>query len=81
MARMLNVDNWVRLIRQLKLTRAVLAVILLCGLITVLKIGFPILKDSANNQAALILFTAVITGLLGTLTILVKSIADEDPPK
>ena len=73
-------DNWVRLIRQLKLTRAVLAVILLCGLITILKIGFPILQDSANNQAALILFTTVITGLLGALTILVKSIADADEP-
>ena len=78
---MLDVDNWVRLIRQLKLTRAVLAVILLCGLITVLKIRFPILENSGDNQAALILFTAVITGLLGTLTILVKSIADEDPPE
>lgn len=72
-------NKWIRLIRQLKLTRAALAVILLCGLIVVLRLGLPSFENP-DNQAALILFTTVVTGLLGALTILIKSIADADEP-
>ena len=73
-------DKLIRLLRQLKATRAILAVILLAGLIAVFRMGFPFLTNP-ESDAAMILFTAIITGLLGALTILVKSIADADEPE